>query len=88
MISFFARGLKQPLAHRIRSRGEGLAYVERLSGDLAGMINAHEGGRAALLREGEPGLLVIGCRRGPIGARRRGESSQRLVDNGNEAVGP
>src|SRR3546814_10291540 len=49
VVTFFARGIKQVTAGVRIARGQRLAVVQRLRGNLAGMIDAHHAGDVAAL---------------------------------------
>src|SRR3546814_6603127 len=49
VVTFFARGIKQVTAGVRIARGQRLAVVQRLRGNLAGMIDAHQAGDVAAL---------------------------------------
>src|SRR6185312_14359132 len=56
MIGFLARRREKPGAGLLGSRRQSLPVVEGLSGDLSGMVDAHEGGRAAAVLLAERGF--------------------------------
>src|SRR3546814_5522674 len=49
VVTFFARGIKQVTAGVRIARGQRLAVVQRLRGNFAGMIDAHQAGDVAAL---------------------------------------
>ena len=71
MIGLLARGVEQQLAGCGGAGDEGLAVIERLGGDLAGMIDAHErGGRARRSASGRAACSASRRRPGRGAARR------------------
>jgi hypothetical protein len=68
VVLFFLRGGQQLFAYLAIAGGQRLALVERLRGDLAGVIDAHQPGGVAAL--GFPKVSVR-CRTGRIGAAAR-----------------
>ena len=65
MIALLGAGLLQVPAHLRVARQQRLALVERLRGDLASVIDAHETGGVVALWRGE--CAVRGIRRGARG---------------------
>ena len=71
VIAFLARGLAAAFPRGCRAGHQGLAVIERLGGDLAGMVDPHQAGHVAPLRLGELGGAAGGPRGGPARPGRR-----------------
>ena len=88
--------LQQQLARASSRRDEGLAVIQRLGGDLAGMIHAHQGGGLAPLGFAcSVGSGLASARRRASGRRagagqpergRRKARSQRAVGSGDAGM--
>jgi hypothetical protein len=55
MVAFLAGGAAHEVAGGTGARRGGLAAIQGLGGDLAGVIDAHQPGRVSLFRLGQRG---------------------------------
>jgi len=84
MVRLRARGRQQHGTRRFRVRDERLAVVERLRGELPGMVDAHERGTRAAVGFGKRFTCLFawrGDRSGGLG--RRENRAQGAVNGGN-----
>src|SRR5262249_34852524 len=86
-VRFGARRVHEQRARAVRARHQGLAVVERLRGELAGVVDAHE--RGALAPRGlRQGLASLGgrARYRAAGARRGEHRAQGAIEGGDSRV--
>jgi len=88
MVALLDRRGCQELPRPLRAGHQGLAAVEGLGGDLAGVIDAHEGGALPALAARKLSLGHARGRRGAGGGIGGAEGSKALVESGYQAVGP
>ena len=88
VIAFLARGVGEQLAGFGRASEQRLAVIERLRGDLAGVVDAHERRAAAAFVARQPGLGEVRGRRGAGGGWRRADRPKALIYGGDQAVRP
>ncbi len=88
VIGLVLGGPEQHGARRGAAGHESLAVVERLGGELAGVIDAHERGTLAPLRRGEGSRAGgRGARHRPGGPCGRENRAQGTIEGGNCSVG-
>ena len=79
VVLFLFGGLEQVAFGYFGTRHQRLAPVERLGGDLAGVVDAHQGDAVAAGVGGEIGLGDVGGGGWACCGRWRGQGAERLV---------
>ena len=88
VVALFAGGGFQQIASRRVAREQGLPAVQRLRGDLAGVIHAHQGRALATFFGRQVGVGEASGGRGTGCGGRRGKRPEPLIERADQSIGP